>query len=90
VCERRRLVHDVIRFETELWDAVDERLHADVGLPLNWFEPRTIIDQLEACPVNDIADVLSITVGSTRRSSTVSSPPVSASADPTQTIAGPH
>ena len=60
-------MHDLIRFETELWDAVDARLRADVELPLSWFEPMTIIGQSEACRVNDIAEALSITVGGTSK-----------------------
>ena len=44
--ERRQLFDDLIRFETELWDAVDERLRADVELPLSWFEPMTIMNRI--------------------------------------------
>lgn len=65
--QRRQLFHDVIRFETELWNAVDERLDTDVGLPLRWFEPMMIMDRLEGCRVHDIADELSITVGGTSK-----------------------
>ena len=65
--EIRQLFDDLIRFETELWDAVDERLRVDVGLPLSWYEPMTIIDQSAVCRVNDIADALSITVGGTSK-----------------------
>jgi DNA-binding MarR family transcriptional regulator len=67
VSEARELFHDLIRFETELWSAIDERLLADVGLPLSWFEPMTVIDQNEVCRVNDIAEALSITVGGTSK-----------------------
>ena len=67
VDERRRLFDDLIRFETELWDAVDARLRSDAELALSWFEPMTIIDRLGACRVNDIADTLSITVGGTSK-----------------------
>ena len=65
--EARELFHDLIRFESELWSAIDERLLADVGLPLSWFEPMTVIDQNEVCRVNDIAEALSITVGGTSK-----------------------
>lgn len=65
--KRHELFHDLIRFETELWNAVDERLQAEVGLPLSWFEPMAMIDQSEICRVNDIADELSITVGGTSK-----------------------
>lgn len=67
VGERRQLFHDLVRFETELWVAVDERLRTDVELPLSWFEPISIIDEHEVCRVNDIADALSITVGGTSK-----------------------
>ncbi len=63
----RELFSDLIRFETELWDAVDGRLHTDVDLPLSWFEPMLIIDQVTGCRVHDIADALSITVGGTSK-----------------------
>ena len=65
--DRRELFHDLIRFETELWDAVDRRLRVAVDLPLSWFEPMIVIDRAEACRVNDIADELSITVGGTSK-----------------------
>lgn len=65
--EVRQLFDDVIRFETELWDAVDERLRADAGLALSWFEPMTVIDRHTLCRVNDISDSLSITVGGTSK-----------------------
>lgn len=65
--ERRQLFHDLIRFETELWDAVDERMRSAVELPLSWFEPMMIIDEREVCRVIDIADALSITVGGTSK-----------------------
>ncbi len=65
--EARELFHDLIRFETELWSAIDERLLAEVGLPLSWFEPMTVIDENASCRVNDIADALSITVGGTSK-----------------------
>ena len=65
--EIRLLFDDLIRFETELWDAVDEHLQAEVGLPLSWFEPMTIIDRVPHCRVIDIAEALSITVGGTSK-----------------------
>lgn len=67
VSEARELFHDLIRFETELWNAVDERLQADVGLPLSWFEPMSLIAENEVCRVNDIAEALAITVGGTSK-----------------------
>ncbi|MBV9312631.1 MAG: MarR family transcriptional regulator [Pseudonocardia sp.] len=61
--ELRELFSDLIRFETELWNAVDERLRVEVGLPLSRFEPLQVIDRLGACRVHDIARELSITAG---------------------------
>jgi DNA-binding MarR family transcriptional regulator len=67
VSDRRQVFHDLVRLETELWDAIDVRLRTAVELPLSWFEPMLIIDQLESCRVNDIAEALSITVGGTSK-----------------------
>lgn len=58
-----RLFNEFIRFETELWDAVDARLREVHDLPLTWFEPMQVIGRLEICRVTDIAEQLSITVG---------------------------
>ena len=57
----------LVRFETELWNAVDARLRADHDLPLSRFEPMLIIGRRSGCRVNDIADELAITVGGTSK-----------------------
>jgi DNA-binding MarR family transcriptional regulator len=57
------LFSDLVRLETELWDAVDHRLRNDHDLPLSWFEPMQVIDRFADCRVVDIAEALSITVG---------------------------
>ena len=57
------LFHELIRFETELWNAVDARLRADCDLPLSRYEPMRVISRRSPCRVQDIADELSITVG---------------------------
>ncbi len=57
------LFNELIRFETELWNAVDQRLRAVHDLSLNRFEPLGVINRLGACRVNDIAEELVITVG---------------------------
>src|ERR1700746_2656985 len=36
------LFHQLIRFETELWNAVDARLRAELSLPLSRFEPMQV------------------------------------------------
>jgi DNA-binding MarR family transcriptional regulator len=61
------LFSELIRFETELWNAVDARLRADHGLQLTWFEPMQVISKYPACRVYDIKEELSITVGGTSK-----------------------
>jgi DNA-binding MarR family transcriptional regulator len=63
----RDLFHELIRFETELWNAVDARLRTDVDLPMTWFEPMRVIADRPSCRVFDIADELSLTVGGTSK-----------------------
>jgi|SRR5439155_231391 len=57
------LFNELIRFEIELWNAVDARLRADCGLMLSRFEPMRVISGRTPCRVQDIAGELSITVG---------------------------
>jgi MarR family transcriptional regulator, organic hydroperoxide resistance regulator len=61
------LFHQLVRFETELWNAVDARLRADFNLPLTRLEPMQVIARHPSCRVNDIAEELSITVGGTSK-----------------------
>lgn len=63
----RRLFTDIIRFEIELWNAVDARLKSDFDLPLTHFEPMSVIDSLPGCRVYDIATELGITTGGTSK-----------------------
>ena len=63
----RRLFSDIIRFETELWNAVDTRLRDEFELPLARFEPMLVIAGHPACRVHDIATELVITVGGTSK-----------------------
>jgi DNA-binding MarR family transcriptional regulator len=63
VSELRRVFNDLIRFEIELWNAVDARLKTECDLPLARFEPMSVIDRLAACRVYDIAAELGITTG---------------------------
>jgi DNA-binding MarR family transcriptional regulator len=58
-----RLFNVVIRFETELWNAVDARLRVDCDLPLGQFEPMQVISRHGSCRVHDISDELGITMG---------------------------
>ncbi len=63
----RALFSDLIRFETELWNAVAARLQSEHGLELSWFEPMQVIAQTPDCRVQEIAAALSITVGGTSK-----------------------
>jgi MarR family transcriptional regulator, organic hydroperoxide resistance regulator len=59
----KQMFSDLIRFETELWNAIDARLRAEHGLPLHKFEPMQIIAGRPDCRVYDIAGALSLTTG---------------------------
>lgn len=61
------LFNELIRYETELWNAVEARLRQVHALDLSWFEPMQVIERTPACRVNDIAEALSITVGGTSK-----------------------
>jgi len=63
VSDLRRLFNDLIRFETELWTAVDARLKSEFDLPLAQFEPMSVIDRRPGSRVYDIASELGITTG---------------------------
>jgi MarR family transcriptional regulator, organic hydroperoxide resistance regulator len=67
VPELRQLFSDLIRFEIEIWNAVDARLKADFDLPLTQFEPMSVIDRIPGCRVYDIAGELGITTGGTSK-----------------------
>jgi MarR family transcriptional regulator, organic hydroperoxide resistance regulator len=61
------LFNELIRFETELWNAIDARLRAECNLPLGRFEVMRVIARHERCRVQDIADELAITIGGTSK-----------------------
>ena len=63
----RRLFNDIIRFEIELWNAIDARLKSEFDLPLTHFEPMSVIGRLPGCRVYDIAAELGITTGGTSK-----------------------
>ena len=42
----RQVFNDLIRFEIELWNAVDARLKSEFGLPLTHYEPMSVIGRL--------------------------------------------
>ena len=59
----RELFNDLIRFEIELWNAVDARLKNEFELPMTHFEPMSVMGRLPGCRVFDIAGELGITTG---------------------------
>ena len=61
------LYNELIRFETELWDAIDARLRAACNLALGRFEVMRAISRHGQCRVQDIADELAITIGGTSK-----------------------
>jgi DNA-binding MarR family transcriptional regulator len=61
--ELRSLLNELVRLETELWDAVEARVRADHGVALGSYEVMTVIAQRPGCRVQDITAALSITVG---------------------------
>lgn len=58
---------ELVRLETELWNAVDARLRADFDLPLSRYEPMRVVERRGSCRVNDIATELVITIGGTSK-----------------------
>jgi DNA-binding MarR family transcriptional regulator len=58
-----QLYDDLVRFETQLWNAVDARLRRDSGVTLGTYETLRVIAARDECRVNDIADALVVTVG---------------------------
>jgi MarR family transcriptional regulator, organic hydroperoxide resistance regulator len=67
MADLRELFNDLIRFEIEIWNAIDARLKNDCNLPLTHLEPMLIIDRLPGCRVYDIANQLGITTGGTSK-----------------------
>ncbi|MBV9379687.1 MAG: winged helix-turn-helix transcriptional regulator [Streptosporangiaceae bacterium] len=63
----REVFNDLVRFEIELWNAVDDRLKSEFDLPLTHFEPMSVIGRLPGCRVFDIARELGITTGGTSK-----------------------
>jgi MarR family transcriptional regulator, organic hydroperoxide resistance regulator len=63
VTDLREVFNDLIRFEIEIWNAVESRLRAEFGLPLTHFEPMSVMARIPGCRVYDIATELKITPG---------------------------
>jgi len=63
----RALFSELVRLETELWNAVEGRLRRDFDVTLPVFEFLHVISRTPSCRVQDIAQELSITVGGTSK-----------------------
>ena len=53
----------LVRYEIQLWDAVDARLRAECDLQLTWFEVMRLLGNRGACRVQDVATEFGITTG---------------------------
>ena len=65
--DRAALFSELVRWEVELWDAVDARLRDDCDLVLSRFQPMQVMAHRPLCRVQDIAAELAITVGGTSK-----------------------
>ena len=61
----RQVFDDLVRFETVLWGAIDQRLRAECEVSLGSLNVLMVIDSVPRCRVYDIAAALAITVGGT-------------------------
>ncbi len=63
----RALFHHLVRLEIELWDAIDQRLHAELDLSMGRLDLLQAIARIPNARVQDVARELSITVGGTSK-----------------------
>ncbi|MEV4954016.1 MarR family winged helix-turn-helix transcriptional regulator [Paenarthrobacter nitroguajacolicus] len=63
----KTLYHDLVRFETELWASLDQRLRQDCNLQLTWFEIMQLLGNRSGLRVQDVATEFVITVGGTSK-----------------------
>lgn len=63
----KSIFHELVRFETDLWGALDARLQAEHDLKLSWFEFMQLMASYPNCRVYDIKEELSITIGGTSK-----------------------
>ena len=57
------LFSDLVRVETRLYNAVDDRLKADLGIGVGRYEILDCISTRDRCRVLDIADAIAMTIG---------------------------
>jgi DNA-binding MarR family transcriptional regulator len=65
VTDLRQVFDDLVRFETMLWGAVDDRLREQCGITVASLNVMLVIEATPLCRVLDIARALAITVGGT-------------------------
>ena len=63
MAELSALFADLVRLEIELWDAVEARLRAELGVGLATAQTLAVVATVQDCRVHDIVRGLSITVG---------------------------
>ena len=63
----RALFNHLVRLEIELWNALDQRLHAELGTSMANLDVLQAIARIPDARVHDIAKELSITVGGTSK-----------------------
>jgi DNA-binding MarR family transcriptional regulator len=59
----REVFDDLVRLETLLWNRVDSRVRAEVGVGLGSVDVLGVVATTPDCRVNDVAAALAITVG---------------------------
>jgi MarR family transcriptional regulator, organic hydroperoxide resistance regulator len=59
----REVFSELVRFEIEIWNAVDSRLKMEHDLPLAHYEPMAVMERYGGCRVYEIATELAITTG---------------------------
>lgn len=63
IVQLQNVFTDLVRFQIELWNAIDARLRIEVGLPLGSYETLDVLERRGPCRVQDIAGDLIVTVG---------------------------
>lgn len=59
--------NDLVRFETELWNALDRKLRDESGIPMGNVDVMRVVARTPSCRVYDIARELVITVGASSK-----------------------
>ncbi|MFF6875817.1 MarR family winged helix-turn-helix transcriptional regulator [Streptomyces sp. NPDC012474] len=67
MADLKLVFQDLVRFQIELWNAVDARLRTECDLQLTWFEVMRLLAQRSECRVQDMAAEFGITVGGTSK-----------------------